>query len=485
MVKRSSSKRAYKKRTYKKRRTARKVRNIKIQKGGIDGTTSIILAIVFGPFMAMIGLDKVLTFLNGLLMFLGKDPMPIPGVQKGGGWMDNLKANVTAAAEKAAPLLAEGKAKAAAAAEQAAPLVAQAKAKAAAAAEKAAPLVAQAKDKAAGFGPIVQSIKAAAPSQLTNITTNLRTIAQSGPSATPGPAVKQRLLDNLNKLKTDLDKEPKTYGPAAACLQKIIERIQNGSINIEKPNQTPEVEPVKNISDIVKEAITTATTAADTQNLDKLNKVKLIFTTTISTVRTELTTKIDKLINSIKLRYNLSPEDIQCFTTLKNALLGAIITKKDAAIAQAIENPKLQVFIKGAAAAGDFAKGLLGRFSSSPVASAQQPVQPAQPVQQSDEGKRAALKAANATTIKVYNDAKALRITASTAETSAQKDALATGMTTSSEDKLKLINNYAAKKEAANAARKTSSDAYQRAFDAAKAAVAGGVPESEVKYPVV
>jgi hypothetical protein len=467
MVKRFSSKRAYKKRTYKKRRTARKVRNIKIQKGGIDGTTSIILAIVFGPFMAMIGLDRVLTFLNGLLMFLGKDPIPIPGVQKGGGWMDNLKANVAAAAEQAAPLVAQAKA-------------------------QAAPLVAQAKAQAAGFGPIVQSIKAAAPPQLTNITNNLRTIAQSGPSATPGPAVKQRLLDNLNKLKADLDKEPKTYGPAAACLQKIIERIQNGSINIDKPNQTPVVEPVKNISDIVEEAITTATTAADTQNLDKLNKVKLIFTTTISTVQTELSNKIDKLINTIKLRYNLSPEDIQCFTTLKNALLGAIITKKNAAIAQAIENPKLQVFIKGAAAAGEFAKGLLGRFSSSspPVASAQpvqpvQPVQSVQPVQQSDEGKTAALKAANATTIKAYNDAKALRMTASTAETSAQKDALATGMTTSSEDKLKLINNYAAKKEAANAARKTSSDAYQRAFDAAKAAVAGGVPESEVKYPAV
>ena len=321
------SKRASKKRAHKKRRTVRKVRNTirrKIQVGGIDGTTSIIFMIILAPFISLIGLDKIMLFLNILLILLGQQPMPMPGQRGGGGLfnfntlkdtlksmgsagIDTVKAKATAGFDTVKATATDG--------------------------------FDTVKGKAEGLAPIVQGIKDAAPDQLNNFIGNLRSIKESGPTVPSGPSLKTRLIDKLTELKTKLDEEPAMYGNASACLQKIIEKLQNGSINIDKPNPTPVVEPIGNISDILKEAIEKAPEIQDSSMIDKITSK---FTIGLGVLKTELTAKIDRLLERIYSKYGLDAEVRRCFTTLKNTLLDAIIKKKDDAIAKVMNDDKIQ-----------------------------------------------------------------------------------------------------------------------------------------------
>jgi hypothetical protein len=326
------SKRASKKRAHKKRRTVRKVRNTirrKIQVGGIDGTTPIILMIIAGPFIALIGLDRIMLFLNILLILLGQQPM-----RGGGGFFNALKANAIAGFDTVKD-----------------------------------------KAKASGFAPILHSIKGAAPDQLNNFTGKLRSITEYGPTAPSGSSLKTRLIDKLTELKIKLDAEPAMYDKASACLQKIIEKLQNGSINIDKPTQTPVVvEPVGNISDILKNAITAASVSEDSSVLDRIRSK---FTIGLGVLKTELTAKIDRLLERIYSKYGLDADVIQCFTTLKTTLLDAIIKKKDEAISKVMNDDKVKQAIvkyeamkeRAGSALGGLKTGLTGIMGkSSPVA---------------------------------------------------------------------------------------------------------------------
>ncbi len=410
MVKHYSSKRASKKRAYKKRRTVRKVRNMtrKIQKGGIDGTTPIILMIIAGPFIALIGLDRIMLFLNILLILLGQPPMSMPGGQRGG-----LRAL---------------------------------------------------------FNRF-------------NLTGNLRSVSESGPTAPSGSSIKASLIANLKELQTKLVEEPEEmYGEASACLQKIIGRIEGGQINIDKPKSEPTVEPVGNISDMLKKAITAV---PESQDSSMFVKIQSKITNGLEVLKEELTNKIDRLVNSIKERYNLSQDDIDCFTTLKDALLNAIIRKKEAALTKVMDNEIIKQAMSmgaeamsmgadikdSAGAAFGLIKSRMGniveriRQPSSPVASSQ----PVQPVKQNDEERKAALKAANIEANTAYEKAK-------TDRDAAVNEVTKNGMFTSNVEKQSRIDK-------ANAARAAASAAYQKAFNAAIAAKNGRVPETEVKYP--
>jgi hypothetical protein len=95
--------------------------------------------------------------------------------------------------------------------------------------------------------------------------------------------------------------------------------------------------------------------------------------------------------------------------------------------------------------------------------------QEAAPAQQTDEERKAALKAANIEADTAYEKAK-------TDRDDTVNEVKKNGMFTSAVDKQSRID----KKTAAQAA---ASAAYQVAFDAANAAKDGGVPDNEVKYP--
>ena len=317
-------------------------------------------------------------FLNILLILLGQQPMPMPGTQSGGGWREDLQAMADQATAKGAALAEQARSKGAALAEEArakgaafaeqaktkaTPFIEEVKAKGAAFAE-------QAKAKTEGLKPMVQSIKDAAPGQLTGFTDKLRNIAQSGPSAISGPSLKTRLIDNLTELKTKLDAEPAMYGNASACLQKIIEKLQNGSINIDNPKQTPVVEPIGNISDILKDAITNA---SESQDSSMLVRITSKFTIGLGVLKTQLTAKIDRLLERIYSKYGLDAEVRNCFTTLKTTLLDAIIKKKDEAIAKVMNDDKVKQAIvkyeamkeRAGSALGGLKTGLTGLFGKS------------------------------------------------------------------------------------------------------------------------
>ena len=92
------------------------------------------------------------------------------------------------------------------------------------------------------------------------------------------------------------------------------------------------------------------------------------------------------------------------------------------------------------------------------------------PPQQTDEERKTALKAANIAADTAYEKAK-------TDRTTAVNEVKKNGMFTNDVEKQSRINNAKAAQEAASAA-------YNVALAAARAAKEGGVPETEVKYPM-